>query len=550
MLVLACLKKEKATFRGRGNMFVNRTRFRKIKEKINIKSLCRTARKHKNEKMWTVAINQLIELNSEVEWQHLFCNLSHEKQNYCINMLLHRLAVPEYREDSLNIVKKIGEPAVPAVLDMFYQHVNAIRTTKDFEKLQRWLEELLNIIIYCKPPEAAKLFIKIYEQSLNQDVRYMLLEYLGRLGGEQAVEFILKRLSDESVYIRAAAIKALGLTQDSKVVPVIFDELKNNAGNSLYIKVCLEALIDIGDMKSTEILVSYIHKDMEDVLKEKIVQALLRSPYINIKDVENWFQPDGSYELQEILIKAIVIGNHKARISAYIIKCVTELCLAFYSKGNDIYMWGVRLLKIRGKEALKYLVPLLLEEKYKDLPALDILIGEFGGSAFPHLKAIYPLVDCKDKGRILRLMAYGDSYRLAGFLIENITDISSLFSLYIRHKDEEKILELIEVMGKALKEYNSLKEVLEPIVILILSESSQADYSDEERFFIKILYYFYKYFYFKELEDFFIMYLDSHSPFWRYAAKALQYHETDRAKKILAQYVSRSQDSDGTIGED
>lgn len=508
-----------------------------LKNKSNIKALCRKAVRSKKEKVWTEAIDSLIDAASEVDWADLFSSLGKEKQNYCIYMLVHRLAAPVDKENIIDIIKQIGEAAIPIVMEIFYNHVNTIATREAFEKLQDWLEELLKIIVYCNPPEVAELFIEIYQRSSNQDVRYMILENLGKVGGGQAVEFILKELCDGIVYNRVAAIRALGLTKDVEVVPIIARELENNKDNPLYVKPCLEALISISDIKSIEILADYLDKDLEYPLKEKIARAILQSPHIKTEDVESWFNPNVSYETQEILIKSIADGNCRERISRAIIEHVVDLCFEFYSKGSDIYAWAVRLLKLKEWDSLKYLAALFLQEKYKALKELDILISEFGENAFPHLKGIYPLVDSyEEKDRIFRLMgAAANSYGLARFIMEKIDDINNILLMHIKQKAEVEILELFEIVGNALKDYDSGRAA-EHIARLLLAKCLEAEHSDEERFYIKILYHFYKYFYFKELEDYFINYLQGESPLWRYAFEALKFHETDRAKDILYQY--------------
>ena len=487
--------------------------------------------------MWTEAIDSLINMDSGVDWTYLFSKLTKEKQNYCIHMLVHKLATPVNREGFIDIIKQIGEAAIPIILETFYNHVNTITTTEDFEKLQDWLEWLLKIIVYCNPPEVVELFIEIYQKSSNQDVQYMILDNLGKLGDGQAIEFILEKLSDEIIYTRVAAIRALGLTKDAEVVSVIANELENNKDNSLYVKSCLEALMNIGDIKSIEIITDYLDRDLEYSLKEKIVEAMLQSPHIKIEDIESWFSPDVSYETQEILVKVIAEKNYRQWISESVIKYVVDLCLQFYSKGNDMYIWGVRFLKVKEQDSLQHLVALYLDEKYKHLEELDILISEFGGNAFPYLKSVYPLVDSyEEKDRIVRLMGLAaNSHGLARFIMENIDDMSNILLMHIEEKDEEKILELFEVIGNALKDYDSARAV-EPIASLLLSKCLEAGYSDEERFYIKILYHFYKYFYFKELEDYFIDYLQGQLPFWRYAFEALKFHETDRIKNVLYKY--------------
>lgn len=506
-------------------------------KKNHIKLLCRRAIKQKDEKLWTKAIDSLIDRSSEVDWAQLFSELTEEKQNYCIYMLIHKLATSSHGESFIDIIKQIGEAAIPIVVEIFYNHVKTIATREDFEKLQDWLDLLLKIIVYCNPPEIAELFIEIYQKSPNSDVRYMILENLGKLGGGQAIDFILKQLSDEIIYTRLAAIRALGLTKDEKVVPVIARELKDNEDNPLYARACLEALVSISDIKSIEILADYLHKELEYDLKKKIAKALLESPYIKMKDVESWFSSNISYDTLEILVKTIAKGKYRRRISEHVIKYVVDICIKFYSKSSDMYAWGVRLLKVGQQEALKYLTSLFLNEEYKDLKELDILISEFGRNAFPHLERIYLLIDSyEDRGRIIRLMGkLSDNYKLARFITENIDNICSILSIYIRQMNEGKILELFEIIGNALKDYN-LTEALKPMARLLLSKCLEAEYSDEERFYIKILYHFYKYFYFKELEDYFIDYLQGKPPLWRYAFEALKFHETDRAKDILDQY--------------
>jgi HEAT repeat protein/energy-coupling factor transporter ATP-binding protein EcfA2 len=144
--------------------------------------------------------------------------------------------------------------------------------------------QAVSILATKRDPQGEELCIKLLFHDPNAAVRYRAADYLGRIRSVQAVEPLIRALSDHSAVslrhifwtqltVSEAAAKALGKIRDSRATEELCNVFKTTERSRLKMAVT-QALVQIGDSSVASLLISALRQRDEAVCRG-IANALL-----------------------------------------------------------------------------------------------------------------------------------------------------------------------------------------------------------------------------------------------------------------------------------
>lgn len=204
-----------------------------------------------------------------------------------INGLIEQLAegdiIDQYKAGRK--LKKIGKPAVPALID-------AIKG--DNKRLRKAAMIVLGQI---KDKSTVPVLIEELEKTKDKKMRAGLIIILGRMGDKRATPTLMKALNEESEEVVAAAAYSLGKLKEEKATSLLIPLLSHS---SEYIRQTVTKAIEkIGD-KSIPILI----KDME--------QRPLNTRYL----IVNILGKIGGEQAVDTLLETLKDNNEYIRLSS------------------------------------------------------------------------------------------------------------------------------------------------------------------------------------------------------------------------------------------
>ncbi len=169
------------------------------------------------------------------------------------------------RMDALDIIKKTGNHAIEAVVQLLY-HEN--------EDIRVYGCEALGSL--KNPACLPHLFEKINED--NENVRNAAVVTLGEFDDPRAVDILLDVLNQEE-WVAFSAIYSLGKIGDRRAVPALMDAFKNR-GEELSLAAC-EALLSFRDERILGELVGFI-KDLDPAKKDIFIRIIIEQGDVRI----------------------------------------------------------------------------------------------------------------------------------------------------------------------------------------------------------------------------------------------------------------------------
>jgi len=116
-----------------------------------------------------------------------------------------------------------------------------------------------------------------YVRKMNSkdiDDRLQGISSLGESHDQKAVEYLLQALGDEDMRIKAKAIDALGDMRATEATPVLIQQLFLRGSAPSYKRRILAALGKIGDPRSAQSIVEFLHRDLDDDTRGTAIYAL------------------------------------------------------------------------------------------------------------------------------------------------------------------------------------------------------------------------------------------------------------------------------------
>ncbi|MEW6096192.1 MAG: HEAT repeat domain-containing protein [bacterium] len=111
---------------------------------------------------------------------------------------------------------------------------------------------------------------RISEEKDETD-RRLLIGYLGKLGGREAVDFLLQELKENKYDAKDEVIEALGYAKDSRAVEPLINVLSTE---NICRREAVNALAEIGDKRAIEPLKKVLKTTSNQVEQEWIKKAL------------------------------------------------------------------------------------------------------------------------------------------------------------------------------------------------------------------------------------------------------------------------------------
>ena len=250
--------------------------------------------------------------------------------------------------------------------------------------------------------------VHFLEQSLyqeNEDVRYWVTIILARIGGDGLVP-LMKLLKDGDKRMRAFATRALGETNDRKVVPALINALGDSSWSVR--KNAADSLIQLGKI-ALKPVGQALKKDNEDIRywATRILGGMGKSgvgPLLVLlkkgnKDMR-FFAAEALGDVEDPKsIKALIdtlsdpswsVRKNAAKSLQKLGKqAVIPLSKALESPNQDIRFWVARILGKIGEEAITALLKQLKDEDSETRRLTRQVLDDMGGVAVePLIKAL------------------------------------------------------------------------------------------------------------------------------------------------------------------
>lgn len=110
--------------------------------------------------------------------------------------------------------------------------------------------------------------------SKDIDDRLQAISSLGESHDQKAIEYLLEALGDEDMRIKAKAIDALGDMRATEATPVLIQQLFLRGTEPSYKRRILASLGKIGDPRSAQQIVEFLHRDLDDDTRGTAIYAL------------------------------------------------------------------------------------------------------------------------------------------------------------------------------------------------------------------------------------------------------------------------------------
>jgi HEAT repeat protein len=298
-------------------------------------------------------------------------------------------AVVEYISDD-NIVTrnlagelllKLRENSVPALLPYLYDVDQDIR---------KFAVDILGLIGH---PDAVQHTLTLLEDP-DPNVIVSAIEALGNIRSIQAIPHLM-RAFESSDYAKAPAAEALGKIGGQQAAEFLLFQtnklITDPKVDPIVLYTVLEALSDIAGAPAIDLLQEHLHK-LKGKLRRTLLFALLRiAERCNV-------QIRGISELRAVLIESLVNDETPVQISAAkALGCidgddVTEALLMSIAQQDELDAAILPLLETRSK-VLSLLVCLLQRGQLQASKEVIVLLGKLAVQRANALPALAPLVD-------------------------------------------------------------------------------------------------------------------------------------------------------------
>ncbi len=314
---------------------------------------------------------------------------------------------------TIEALVKIGEPAVPPLINALKSESNSLKTG------------VAKILGQIGDPRAVEGLIGILEDEKNQ-VRIAAINALGEIGQPSAIESLMGRFTDQDGYARECAAEAIAKIGEPALEPLI------NALGDNRRAVRTDAIRALGELKSKKAvkpLLSYFNKATDDFDKKRIIRALCK-----IKDPET----------SEFLIKMLQFPNHKIQTTVLkaldemkVIEDVDIIIALLENKSGHMRSEAARMLgEMEERKAVEPLLS-MLDDPVDSVPSNAAwALGKIGD-----LRAVMPLLELlMDKKERVRTSAE-----------EALTQIGSpcvnILIMALEEEDELVRLHVAKVLG-------------------------------------------------------------------------------------------------------
>ncbi len=204
-----------------------------------------------------------------------------------------RLIIPVLRNEdatvrniSMDILREIAEDDVQSMIDLVYDEDPDIRI---------FATDILGSI---KNASVVQVLCEALEHDPEVNVRYQVAISLGEIKDPKCVEALKKAIADEE-WVQYAAIGALAKIRDTQSVDILLQAL--DTVSPLVVSIIIEALGDIGSVKSVPRLLEYLSK-WDGPIRIKALKAIIQ---ILGPNALNLLGAQQLYSFQEYMIEAL-----------------------------------------------------------------------------------------------------------------------------------------------------------------------------------------------------------------------------------------------------
>jgi len=108
----------------------------------------------------------------------------------------------------------------------------------------------------------------------NEHLRNRQIKYLGKLGGQEAVDFLLQELKENKYDAKQDVIEALGYAKDTRAVEPLFQVMMNSKDYYRYYAAL--ALAEIGDKRAINVLKEELKTAIKGSEAERKIKEALK----------------------------------------------------------------------------------------------------------------------------------------------------------------------------------------------------------------------------------------------------------------------------------
>ncbi|HPP88294.1 MAG TPA: HEAT repeat domain-containing protein, partial [bacterium] len=171
----------------------------------------------------------------------------------------------EVHSTAIDAMVYYGDRAIPYLLPLL----------KDDDEDARILSA--NVLGFMRSAKGVKSLIERLKVEDSMNVRYAIIEALGYIGNEEAIDYLLELLEKEDMYLKIVIIEALGKIGSLRACVVIMSLLEDELLRS----VCIDALGNIGAEISINTIIEYFNSDDDTNVRVVIAIGKIYSKHIN-----------------------------------------------------------------------------------------------------------------------------------------------------------------------------------------------------------------------------------------------------------------------------
>ncbi len=292
------------------------------------------------------------------------------------------------RAIAVSDLKELGTKFVPILLQLFKEEKNPLVRAK-------LLEQLTNepILLICKKEEMGGIDprLKVVRSALDDkswEVRQAACYGIAVFNDKDSIPLLIKRLHDESLFVRAAAKESLGKLGEKSLSKSFWRDIESK--NPL---LKISSFLALANLKDT-----------------KIIPVLLKETV----------EPENSTHLRKEAVKALVIlkpevyrvlDNDFSRSRRYRYLSSDNLGINYRVKGKDLDLIFVSALK-NPQDPLHNDAPFILKELNEELTLPFLRNALLDDDPDMIASAAYVLGELKDKGAVDNLIEICKKYQL------------------------------------------------------------------------------------------------------------------------------------------
>jgi len=335
---------------------------------------------------------------------------------------------PKVRQRAVNALAKIGETAVPPLIDALEDKNNIVRSAsaKALGKIRntKAIRPLINIMkdkdLNVRLSAAEALENSGWKpgndsESIVYQVAKKKWEKLFLIG-KPAVEPLVDLLKDKAQDIQCAAAKTLGKIKDTRAVDPLIDTLRGGFG--LTQKESIEALGEIGDAKAVDPLIDVLKNSEIEYVQNEAAIALIKIGKPAIQPLVNELNnkdPGIRFRAAETLERTGWKPGNDSELSIYLAaKRDWEILLSLGKPAidtliNAVKYWdpyaqkeAAKILTKIGKPAVEPLINLLKDKDTLIRKTAIMILANIGDT-----RAVKPLINILETGDIMLSDAAG-----------------------------------------------------------------------------------------------------------------------------------------------